>query len=249
MQKSVSIILPTYNEKDTIEDLLVEIGRLHPRNIEIVVVDDDSPDGTGEIVERLSRSDPRIRLLRRKVRGLISALRDGIKASRYDTVIWLDADFAHPPELIPRLIEADDNFDIVVASRYIPGGRDGRASRLRRFASIALNRFGRWYVGSSVHDLSSGFLRARKEVVENIPFQGTYGSYCIDFLVRAERMGCRIKEIPYTNSERERGYSKTTANPLIFASYVLLYCRTVFRLCSGSFTGYSIRCRAWCMTL
>ncbi len=210
--------------------MLAEIIRLLPRNAEIVVVDDDSPDGTGEIVESFSRKDPRVRLLRRKARGLTSALREGIESTRYDRVIWLDADFAHPPELIPRLNEADDGFDVVVASRYIPGGGDGRDSSLRRLASLALNRFGRWYLGSSVHDLSSGFIRARKEVVKKISFRGAYGDYCIDFLIRAERMGYSIKEVPYVNSERERGYSKTTANPLIFARYVLLYCQTVFGL-------------------
>ncbi len=230
MEKSVSIILPTYNERETIEELLTEIIRLLPRDAEIVVVDDDSPDGTGEIVESFHREDPRVRLLRRKARGLTSALRKGIESARYDQVIWLDADFAHPPELIPLLIEADDRFDVVVASRYIPGGSDGRNSSLRRLTSFALNCFGRWYLGSSVNDLSSGFIRARKEVVKKISFRGTYGDYCIDFLIRAERLGCAIKEVPYTNSERERGYSKTTANPLIFARYVLLYCQTVFNL-------------------
>jgi len=118
----------------------------------------------------------------------------------------------------------------VVASRFIPGGHDGRDSKIRRMASVALNRVGQWWVRSSVRDLSSGFVRARKEILKDIDFQGTYGDYCIDFLVGAERKGCRIKEIPYTNSEREEGYSKTTANALIFIRYVLLYVRTIIKL-------------------
>lgn len=230
MPKPVTIILPTYNEKDTIEPLLKEIaGRLSPDS-EIIVVDDDSPDGTGEIAERLGEDDPRIRVLRRKERGLTSALRAGAAAARHGTVIWLDADFAHPPETIPALIAAEDGFDIVVASRYVPGGHDGRKAPIRRWASLALNRVGRALVGSRVRDLSSGFVRARKSVLDALPFQGTYGDYCITFLVRAERKGYRIGEIPYVNSERERGYSKTGSNPLIFLRYVLLYLQTIIRL-------------------
>lgn len=230
MTKVTSIVLPTYNEKDTIALLLEEIlGRISSDS-EIIVVDDDSPDGTGDIVEKIGQSDPRVRLLRRKERGLTSAIRAGIDAARHDTVIWLDADFAHPPEVIPDLIAAPDDFDIVVASRYITGGHDGRDSAIRRMASVFLNRLGQWWVRSSVRDLSSGFVRTRNDVLMDLDFRGTYGDYCIDFLVRAERKGYRIKEIPYTNSEREKGYSKTTANPLIFLRYVLLYIRTIIKL-------------------
>ena len=230
MHKIVSIVLPTYNEKDTIALLVEEILRRISSDSEIIVVDDDSPDGTGDIVEKVGEKDLRVRLLRRKERGLTSALRAGIDSARHDTVIWLDADFAHPPEVIPDLINAPADLDIVVASRYITGGHDGRDSKIRRLASVALNRVGQWWVRSSVRDLSSGFVRARKEVLKDLDFQGTYGDYCIDFLVRAERKGFKIKEIPYTNSEREEGYSKTTANPLMFFRYVLLYVKTIIKL-------------------
>ncbi|MFH1037863.1 MAG: glycosyltransferase [PVC group bacterium] len=223
-------MLPTYNEKDTIELLVREIAARISDESEIIVVDDNSPDGTGDIVAALGRDDPRITLLRRKERGLTSALRAGIEKARHQTVIWLDADFAHPPETIPDLIAADESYDIVVASRYVPGGHDGRKAPLRRWASLALNRVGGFWVGSKVRDLSSGFVRARKTVLAALPFQGTYGDYCITFLVRAERKGCRIAEIPYINSERERGYSKTGSNPLIFLRYVLLYLKTIFKL-------------------
>ena len=230
MHKVVSIVLPTYNEKDTIGLLVDEILRRISSDSEIIVVDDDSPDGTGDIVEKIGEKDSRVCLLRRKERGLTSAIRAGIDAARNDTVIWLDADFAHPPEVIPDLVDAPEDFDIVVASRYIMGGHDGRDSAIRRMASVFLNRIGQWWVRSSVRDLSSGFVRARKDVLTHLDFRGTYGDYCIDFLVRAEKKGYRIKEIPYTNSEREEGYSKTTANPLIFLRYVLLYVKTIIKL-------------------
>jgi dolichol-phosphate mannosyltransferase len=230
MHKVVSIVLPTYNEKDTIGLLVEEILSWISSDSEIIVVDDNSPDGTGDIVEKIGQTESRVRLLRRKERGLTSAIRAGIDAARNDTVIWLDADFAHPPEVIPDLVDAPEDFDIVVASRYIMGGHDGRDSAIRRMASVFLNRIGQWWVRSSVRDLSSGFVRARKDVLTHLDFRGTYGDYCIDFLVRAEKKGYRIKEIPYTNSEREEGYSKTTANPLIFLRYVLLYVKTIIKL-------------------
>jgi len=230
MHKVVSVVLPTYNEKDTIGLLVEEILSWISSDSEIIVVDDNSPDGTGDIVEKIGQTESRVRLLRRKERGLTSAIRAGIDAARNDTVIWLDADFAHPPEVIPDLVDAPEDFDIVVASRYIMGGHDGRDSAIRRMASVFLNRIGQWWVRSSVRDLSSGFVRARKDVLTHLDFRGTYGDYCIDFLVRAEKKGYRIKEIPYTNSEREEGYSKTTANPLIFLRYVLLYVKTIIKL-------------------
>jgi len=230
MHKVVSVVLPTYNEKDTIGLLVEEILSRISSDSEIIVVDDNSPDGTGDIVEKIGQTESPVRLLRRKERGLTSAIRAGIDAARNDTVIWLDADFAHPPEVIPDLVDAPEDFDIVVASRYIMGGHDGRDSAIRRMASVFLNRIGQWWVRSSVRDLSSGFVRARKDVLTHLDFRGTYGDYCIDFLVRAEKKGYRIKEIPYTNSEREEGYSKTTANPLIFLRYVLLYVKTIIKL-------------------
>lgn len=230
MPEPISIILPTYNEKDTIEGLLTEIIRLLPQNNEIIVVDDNSPDGTGEIVERLSRIFPQVRLLRRKTRGLTSALQNGIAAARNETIIWMDADFAHPPQLLPCLIEEPDSFDIVLASRYMPGGSDGRKSPLRRIVSVVLNRSGQWIAGSAIRDLSSGYLRVTKDVLRQVPLRGTYGDYCMDFLVRAEKMGYKIKEVPFTNADRTNGYSKSTRSPLIFLRFALLYLKAILKL-------------------
>ena len=229
--KSVSIVLPTYNEKDNIRPLIEAIRRNLKGEFEVIVVDDNSPDGTGDVVELMGRQDSRIRLLRRRDgRGLTASLREGIAAARYDYVIWMDADFAHPPALLPTLIEESDQFDIVVASRYVPGGEDGRASRLRRGISLLLNRISALVARSSVRDLSSGFLRVKKAVFAQIPLQGEYGDYCIDFLICAEKAGYQIKEIPFTNVDREEGYSKTTTNPLIFFRYALIYLRTLLKL-------------------
>ena len=242
--KNVSIILPTYNERDNIRPLIEAIRLNVKGEFEVIVVDDNSPDGTGEVVELLGRQDTRIHLLRRRgERGLTSSLREGIAAARYDYVIWMDADFAHPPSLLPTLIEESDRFDIVVASRYVTGGEDGRASILRRGISLLLNRISARLARSSVRDLSSGFLRVKKPVFARIPLQGEYGDYCIDFLICAEKAGYQIKEIPFSNADREKGYSKTTTNPLIFFRYALIYLRTLLKLRKkgGCLNNYHLR--------
>lgn len=229
--KPVTIILPTFNERGNIERLIGEITRHLTGEFEIIVVDDDSPDRTWERVEILSRRDPRVRLIRRRSdHGLTSSLREGIAAARYGRVIWMDADFAHPPSLLPALAGIPDEFDIAVASRYVPGGHDGRTSAPRRLVSVLLNGISRRVLGSSVHDLSSGYLRVKKSVFDSVPLRGEYGDYCIDFLARAEKRGFRIAEVPYTNVERREGYSKTTRNPLIFFRFAIIYCVSLVKL-------------------
>ena len=232
--RPVTIILPTFNERGNIERLIAEIIRHLSGEFEIIVVDDDSPDRTWEAVSGLSERDPRIRLIRRRADpGLTRSLREGIAAARHDRVIWMDADFAHPPALLPALLSVPDDFDIVVASRYVPGGSDGRKSAPRKMVSVLLNAISRRVLGSAVHDLSSGYLRAKKSVFETVPLRGEYGDYCIDFLARAEKHGYRITEVPYTNVERREGYSKTTPNPLIFSRLAIIYLVTLFKLRSA----------------
>jgi len=229
--KPVAIILPTFNERGNIERLIGEITRCLTGEFEIIVVDDDSPDRTWEAVESVSRRDPRVRLIRRLAdHGLTNSLRDGIAAARYDRVIWMDADFAHPPSLLPSLASVPDEFDIALASHYVPGGRDGRTSAPRRLVSVLLNGISRWALGSALHDLSSGFVRVKKTVFDSVPLRGEYGDYCIDFLARAEKLGFRIAEVPYTNVERREGYSKTTRNPLIFFRFAIIYCVSLIKL-------------------
>jgi dolichol-phosphate mannosyltransferase len=99
--------------------------------------------------------------------------------------------------------------------------------------SVLLNAISRRVLGSAVHDLSSGYLRAKKSVFETVPLRGEYGDYCIDFLARAEKHGYRITEVPYTNVERREGYSKTTPNPLIFSRLAITYLATLFKLRSA----------------
>ena len=212
----LSLILPTYNEAENIVPLLQALGEeLAGSEFEIIVVDDDSPDGTWRLVETERESMPGLRLLRRVGRrDLTSALADGIQASRGELVGWMDCDFSAPPSVVPRLAaKISEGFDVAVASRYVSGGRDARLdSPRRRLASRVIVELARALLVRDFHDYTSGFVVARRETLDSLPLRGDYGEYFMDLIVRAHRSGRRIAEIPYVLVPRRRGASKTDAD-------------------------------------
>jgi len=219
----VSVILPTYNEKDNIEPLIRAVLQNTPSRTEVIIVDDDSPDATWRIVERLSKKSKNIRLLRRtKERGLTSALRDGIRLSRGRVCVWMDCDLSMPPEKIPELLaKVQKGHDLAVGSRYLRGGGveiiSGGPDSLSAFLfSLFLNRYLRFLLGSWFTDWTSGFIAVRREVLEHISLRGGYGDYFIDLVYRARRMGYRLTEIPYLCRARRAGTGKTFVNVLDF---------------------------------
>ncbi len=229
---AVSVIVPTYNERDNITPMITAALELLPK-AEIIVVDDDSPDGTAREVESSWSHDPRVRLLRRMdERGLASALADGVAAARGERVAWLDADFNMEPSFLRALLEALDTADVAVASRYVPGGGDARASRLRVWGSVAANLVARALLGGQVRDYTSGLMAARREVFERVPLRRDcrHGDYCIDFLYRAYRAGMRVRELPSWCLERRSGETKTAGSLGQYASLSLAYLRTMLRL-------------------
>ncbi|MBI5602360.1 MAG: glycosyltransferase [Deltaproteobacteria bacterium] len=227
----VSGVLPTYNEAGNIGPL-IEILLSHlPQASEIVVVDDDSPDRTWKVVEGLIRKDPRVRLIRRiGRRGLTSALQEGIKASAGLFIFWMDCDFSQPPEKIAELLKALDNHDIVVASRYVPGGEEKGHSPWGSFFSKMICLFASFVLSPAIKDYTSGYIGTRKEILQAIPLQGDYGEYCIGFLYRAYKKGYRILEIPYTCLPRRSGESKTASNLAGYLKRGRKYIMTVLRL-------------------
>ncbi|MGQ9593581.1 MAG: polyprenol monophosphomannose synthase [Anaerolineae bacterium] len=231
---AVSVVLPTYNERDNIGPLIQALLAQVQEPVEVWVVDDDSPDGTWQVVQALAEEDPRVHLLRRVgERGLTSALAAGIAASRGEVVVWMDCDFSMPPEVVPRLVAALGGADVAVGSRYVRGGQDVGHSWMARAFSWAINLFASLLLGWGVRDYTSGFVAALREVLERIPLRGDYGEYCIDFLYRAQRAGCRVVEIPYTCAERASGESKTGANVLDYLRRGWKYVWTVLRLRLG----------------
>ena len=228
----ISIILPTYNERGNIRLLIQSILRVirKDRQIEIIVVDDDSPDGTWKVVKKLEAEVSPIRLIRRvKERGLASAIQTGISTATGTIIVWMDCDFSHPPELIPSMIEEIGKFDIVVASRFVEGGKS-EYSMVRTWASLLVGYFARLILNPSVRDYTSGFVACRREVFDKVALTGRHGEYFIGFVYRCLKNGFSILEIPYTCASRRSGESKTAPTPLSLLWQGFSYGTEIIRL-------------------
>lgn len=227
----VTVILPTYNERENIP-LLIEgiVAHVEPAP-EILVVDDNSPDGTWQVVESLAAEYPTLRLIRRMhERGLTSAISRGITEARGDVVVWMDTDLSMPPDKIPDLLAVLPEYDLGIGSRYIKGGRDVGHSFVAQVFSRTINFFASLLLGFAVTDYTSGFLAVKKEVFDRVPLRGDYGEYCIDLLHRARMKGYRLKEVPYDCVERHAGESKTATNLIGFFTRGMNYVITILRL-------------------
>ncbi|MBI2617221.1 glycosyltransferase [Candidatus Gottesmanbacteria bacterium] len=224
----LSIILPAYNEAETIPTLLSAIGKiLKKRDFEIVVVDDHSPDGTSEVLQLHSPNIPRVRLVTNIQRiGLAKSILKGIKSSRGDYILVMDSDFNHHPRYIPKFISLAKSYDLIVGSRYIKGG--GMYDRPRFFLSMLYNLFVRLFLNLQTHDNLSGFfLMEKKSIMDLTPqevFQG-YGDYFIRLLTYAHQKPLRIFEIPVYYEKRFAGESKSR-----FLRMFLDYSKTVLQL-------------------
>ena len=213
-----SVVLPTYNEKDNITPLMETILRSVP-GAEIVVVDDDSPDGTWKVVQDFAEGRSSIQLLRRTdKKGLVSALNDGISLTHGEIVGWLDCDLSMPPELYPEFLrKIEGGFDFVAGSRFVDGGGveiiSGSEDTVSSFMlSLALNKFTQLILGRDFKDYTSGFIALRKEILDKNPLRGDYGEYFIELAYRAKKGGYKLAEIPYLCRARTWGVSKTGTN-------------------------------------
>ncbi|MBU0495229.1 MAG: glycosyltransferase [Chloroflexi bacterium] len=235
----VSVILPTYNEAPNIVRLIRAIQAAATRPTEVVVVDDDSPDGTWRLVQEVSAADPSVRVIRRiGRRGLTSAIQEGIDGTTGDVVVWMDCDFSMPPALIPVLVDlvVVDGYDAAVGSRFAPGGsakkdlQDTEDSWLGVALSNLLNLALRVWLVPSFYDYTSGFIACRRQILDEIRLSGDYGEYFIDLMYRALRRGYRVVEIPYECVPREFGESKTGTNLWQYSRRGIKYLWTAFKL-------------------
>ena len=228
----LSVVLPTYNEQGNIKSLIFNIFNIligEKIDFEIIVVDDNSPDKTWQVVEEIAKEKKEVKLIRHLgKRCLSSAIRDGVQSSKGDIIVWMDADFSHPPEVIPYLIDPD--LDVCIASRYVKTGKDDGHPLFHRIASRCINIVARKIFNSNIHDLTSGFVAIKRNVIETIGIKGDYGEYCIRFLYEAERNGYTMKEIPFVAHSRSYGESKTTSNLYKYLKYGLLYIKTLVQL-------------------
>jgi len=236
---AVTVVMPTFNEAGNIVDLakdtLVALEGSGVQDAEVLVVDDNSPDGTWHLVEQLSNSDPRVRVIRRMSdHGLTKSISEGIAHAKHDVVVWLDCDFSHPPEKIPQMLYMlGEGYDVAVNSRYTVGGaeeRSGKGGPLQMFLSWMLNWGTRFMLDAKFSDYTSGFIAVRKGVLDDVPLRGDYGEYFIDFIYRAIKRGHRVCELPYEAPGRRSGESKTGSNLGDYARRGINYLKTVIRL-------------------
>ncbi len=209
------IVIPTYNERENISTLLDRIDSLGLENVEVVVVDDNSPDGTWQVVEERGKRTVRIHLLRRmqeRGRGLagVAGFRHALDIGG-SVVVEMDGDLSHDPSYIPDFLRAIENFDVILGSRFVKGGGSKGRSFLREFVTKIAASYIRVMLGFSVKDPTSGFRCFRREVLEeiNLSTLTARGPFIVtEMLFRCHRKGFRIGEIPIIFEERTRGRSK-----------------------------------------
>jgi len=234
--KLLSIILPTYNEAENIVPLIKKIQSVVKVRKEIIVVDDNSPDGTAQLVSEYKKKSKEVRLLvRKKERGLTNSIRDGVRTAKGDVVIWMDCDFSHPPQMINKLLrKIEEGYDIAVCSRFVSGGGfkgKEEESPLAIGLSRLMNYSIRFILVRQFRDYTSGFVAVRKDVFKKVALRGDYGEYFIDFIYKAYAHKYSIVEIPFLNMPRAKGVSKTGSNLYEYLSrgkkYMIISCQLI----------------------
>jgi dolichol-phosphate mannosyltransferase len=210
----VLVIIPTYNESDNIERIVDRLLATVP-DAHVLIADDASPDGTGKLADALAEADPRVHVLHRPGKAGLGAAYvagfDWALPRGYQVIVEMDADGSHAPEQLPRLLSALDSADLVVGSRWIPGGAVVNWPRHREALSRGANLYTRMALGLDVRDATGGYRAFRRTVLEQIDYAAVRSQgYCfqVDLAWRARRAGYRIAEVPITFAERERGESK-----------------------------------------
>lgn len=227
-----TVILPTYNERENLENFVGSLQRVFKDNGlkgRILVVDDNSPDGTGEIADRLAGEYDNLSVLHRSHKqGLGPAYIAGFKeALAGDTrfIFEMDSDFSHDPAYVPAFLEAVEDADLVLGSRYVPGGRVENWGAMRRMISRGGGLYARFILGVPVNDLTGGLKCFRREVLDSIDLDSVsshgYG-FQIEVTYRALQKGFRVTEIPITFSDRQKGQSKMS-NRIVLEAALLVW--------------------------
>jgi dolichol-phosphate mannosyltransferase len=238
------IIIPTYNEKDNLGPLLKEIFSYAPET-DILIVDDNSPDGTGEFADEIHQQNSRVNVLHRPDKqGLGTAYISGFKYAidhGYDAAFEMDADFSHDPRYLPDFLKAIEDADLVIGSRYIPGGDTPNWSLLRRFISGGGNIFARFMLGIPVHDCTAGYRCYRREVLEDIDLDSILSqgyAFQIELAYRVMRHGFKIVETPIVFMDRRVGKSKMSRKIVIEGFTYVLKARFIKQPKNFTLTGF-----------
>jgi dolichol-phosphate mannosyltransferase len=228
MTKKAVVMIPTYNERENIADLIQNILALElEQSVSVLVSDDNSPDGTAEIVQQLASKDDRIHILiRTKRRGRGTGGIDGFKEAlklQPDYIIEMDGDFSHQPKFIPDLLAKAEEYDLVIGSRFVKGGKDQDRNIIRRFITFLARNFVRSQFHVPVRDVSSGFRCFKREVLEAVDLDDCISvnpSIVLEILYKAFLLDFTMTEVPIEFIDRTRG--KTKLNWVILLDTLLM---------------------------
>lgn len=219
--RRVVVLIPTYNERDNLPGVVQRVRRIADQ-VDVCVLDDGSPDGTGEIADALAAADPAVHVLHRaRKEGLGAAYLEGFRWAierGYDAIVEMDADGSHRPDDLPALLTAADDADVVIGSRWVPGGRVVNWPPHRRALSIGANVYVRVLLGMAVRDATAGFRVYRTTALETMGLADVASQgYCfqVDLTWRASRAALRIIEVPIEFVEREIGTSKMSGDVVL----------------------------------
>lgn len=215
-ERKTVIIIPTYNERENLENIVSAIHSVVP-HVHILVVDDNSPDGTGRIADELAENDERVHVLHRAGKaGLGKAYLAGFQwalGREYERIMEMDADFSHDPKYLPDMLSASEDADMVVGSRYVSGGGTRDWGLARRFISRGGGLYARTILGMKTQDLTAGFICYRRETLEAIDLEAVSSTgyvFQIELKYRVHKKGLTIVEVPIVFPDRVAGESKMT---------------------------------------
>ena len=225
---SFSVILPTLNEAGHIVQLVKSIGTvLSKHKYEIIIVDDNSTDTTPELCLKLKKTNKKVNFFSRKglKKNLAESINLGIKKSKFENIIWLDADFQHPPQYMKKFTKYQKNFDVIIFSRFLPKSKRYFTNKkfkkeVNENQSIFFNNLCKFLLFSDITDYTSGFICIKKKILNNYKLKGYYGEYFISLITHCKLEKKKIKELPYNEKARYSGTSKTL--PEISYKYLIL---------------------------
>ena len=217
------VIVPTYNEADNLDDLVTQLLAL-PVNAGVIVVDDNSPDGTGDLADAWVEKDPkRVHVIHRPGKmGLGTAYIAGFKKALHELdakrIMTMDADFSHNPRYIPAMVELSKTKHVVIGSRYVPGGGQKDCTWKRVMLSKSANLVAKTLLGLKAKDATAGFRLYRREVLESIPLNQIFSSgysFLVEMLFMCQRRGWQIGEVPIVFEDRRAGTTKISQNEVL----------------------------------
>lgn len=220
------VILPTYNEAENIGPLVEALEPKLADGDRILIVDDNSPDGTGDLADSITKENPRVQVLHRQAKeGLGPAYLAGFRvalAGDAELIIQMDADFSHDPAYLPRLIASSELADLVIGSRYVPGGGITEWGAVRRLLSRGGSLYSRTILGVDVNDMTGGFKCFHRKVLETIPLDEVAASgysFQVEMTYLVIKAGFRVVEVPITFRERQAGTSKMSSSIVAEAAW------------------------------